>query len=129
MRSTRRTTKRRMFAVFAVALLTLLVGRAAMASNSVTTSSTGYGTGTVSGATVQSVSYTLSADGTTITGARLALVGDLTGRAIAVGFNAASLTTCVNGAYVPAANLTTVTCTGLSQNNNAALTLAVSVNQ
>jgi hypothetical protein len=58
--------------VLAVTALVPLIGRAALASNSVSATTGGYGTGT----TVQNVSYTFSADGATITGATLTLTGD-----------------------------------------------------
>lgn len=120
---------RRIPAAIAVSALLLLAGRAAMASNTVGSSVSGFGTGTVSGATVQNVTYALSADGVTITGATLTLVGDLSGKVVAAGFNAAALTTCTVGAYIAGANTTSATCAGLSQNNAAATTLAVSVRQ
>lgn len=113
----------------AVAAVALFAGRAALASNNVGSSSSGYGTGTVSGATVQEVSYNLSPDGGTITGATLTLSGDLTGKSVSAGFNSAALTSCAMGLYVASSNTTTATCTGLSQNNATAGTLAVAVHQ
>ncbi|OLF08587.1 hypothetical protein [Actinophytocola xanthii] len=129
MKSRKAVAVRRVLPVLAVAVLVLLIGRAALASNSVGTTVGGYGTGTVSGATVQNVSYTFSADGTTITGASLSLTGDLTGKVVAAGFNSAALSTCVTGTYTAATNITTASCSGFAQNTAAAGTLAVAVRQ
>jgi len=120
---------RRVLPVLAVTALVLLIGRAALASNSVSASTGGYGTGAVSGATVQNVSYTFSSDGTTITGATLTLTGDLTGKVVSAGFNSTALTTCVTGTYASGANNTPVTCSGFAQNTATAGTLAVAVRQ
>jgi len=120
---------RRVLPVLAVTALVLIVGRAALASNSVGASTGGYGTGTVSGATVQNVSYTFSADGTTITAATLTLTGDLTGKVVSAGFNTSALTTCVTGTYASGANNTPVTCSGFAQNTASAGTIAVAVHQ
>jgi hypothetical protein len=115
--------------IAAVTVLVLLVGRAALASNSVGATVGGYGTGTVSGATVQNVSYTFSSDGTTISGATLTLAGDLTGKVVSAGFNSTALTTCVTGTYVSGANTTPATCSGYAQSTSTAGTLAVAVRQ
>ena len=120
---------RRVLPVLAVTALVLLIGRAALASNSVSASTGGYGTGTVSGATVQNVSFTFSADGTTITGATLTLTGNQTGKIVSAGFNTSALTTCLTGSYATGANTTTATCTGFAQNTATAGTIAVAVRQ
>jgi len=125
----KKSTRQRIIIASAATFLLLMAGRAAMASNSVGASTGGYGTGTVSGATVQNVSYSLSPDGTTITGASLTLAGDLTGKTISVGFNSAALINCAVGPYLASANTTSAICAGLAQNNATAGTLAVAVHQ
>ena len=129
MRSRNARVLRRVLPIAAVTVLVLLVGRAALASNSVGATVGGYGTGTVSGATVQNVSFTFSADGATITGAALTLTGDLTGKVVSAGFNSAALTTCVTGTYASGPNTTPATCGGFAQNTATAGTLAISVRQ
>ncbi len=109
--------------------LVVVAGQAALASNTIPGSVSGYGNAAVSGATAQSVSYTLSADGTTITGASIVLAGDMTGKTVAAGFNTAALSTCTLGTYNATAATTTATCSGLAQSNAAATTLAVAVHQ
>src|SRR5689334_11464430 len=104
------TSRRRVPALIGAAALVLIIGKAAMASNTVPGTGSGYGSGAVSGATVQNVSYTVSADGTTITGASLTVVGDLTGKIASIGFNSGALSNCVVGAYTAASNTTAVTC-------------------
>jgi hypothetical protein len=120
---------RRVLPVLAVTALVLLIGRAALASNSVSASTGGYGTGTVSGATVQNVSFTFSADGATITGATLTLAGDLTGKVVSAGFNSNALTTCVTGAYASGTDTTPATCSGFAQATASAGTISVAVRQ
>jgi len=121
--------RRRIPAVIGTAALVLIIGRAAMASNTVPSTGSGYGAGSVSGATVQNVSYTVSPDGTTITAATLTVLGDLTGKSVSVGFNGGNVSSCVVGSYSISGNSTSATCSGLSQSNASALTLAVSVHQ
>lgn len=129
MRSQKNSTRKRVVIVAASAFLLLMAGRAAMASNTVGASTGGYGSAAVSGTTVQSVSYTLSPDGTMITGAALSLVGDLTGKTVSVGFNRHALADCAVGSYTAASNTTSAVCTGLTQYNTTAGTLAVAVHQ
>lgn len=129
MKSRKARVLARILPVVATAILVLLIGRAALASNSVGSTVGGYGSGTVSGATVQNVSYTFTADGQTITGATLTLTGDLTGKVVSAGFNSAALTTCTTGAYTANGNSTQATCAGFAQNTAAAGTLAVAVRQ
>ncbi len=91
-------------------------GAAFTASNTVPNTTAGYGTSTITGATASKIVYTLSADGTQITGATLdlhtATTADLTsGYTVQAGFNGPgnTLTTCtvdtsVTGGAHPGSN-------------------------
>jgi hypothetical protein len=103
----RRNTKK-MIAGLAVIGALAGGGTAFTASNTVPASVAGYGTSTISGATVDSLSYTRSADGATITGEALVLSGNQTGRTVEAAFGANDLTACVVGTY--SASSTPVTC-------------------
>jgi hypothetical protein len=109
------------------ASLIAFIGVASTASNTVAGSTAGYGTNTISGATASSVSYTLSADGTTIVGASIVFAGNLTGKTVTAGFNAAALGSCTLAAYDGTALTTTATCSGLSQTTAGASSLAIAV--
>jgi hypothetical protein len=96
----------------------------------------GYGTTTVSGGTVVSTAYTLSADGTTITTATIVLAGDLTGGStdangatpsiVSIGFNGGNVTACGAGTYD--ATNTTFVCSGLTQSTSGLTQTAIVVN-
>lgn len=96
----------------AVAVVALMGGNAFTASNTfnadATVESTGYGETVVSGATVNSLSYTLSAAGDNVDSVTLVLAGDTTLSAVSIGFNDGSTTSCGNGAF--AVDETTYTC-------------------
>ena len=124
-----RVNKRRILVMIASAGLVLLAGEAAMAANTIPSSVGGYGNATVSGATAQSISYTLSADGATITGATIVFVGNLTGKAVSAGFNSAALVGCAVGSYNAGSSTTAAQCTGLAQSTAGAASLAVAVYQ
>ena len=111
----------------AVGVLVAAVAHAVTASNTITSSTAGYGSAAISGATANSVGYTLSADGSTITAAAVVFAGDLTGKTVSAGFDAAALSACTLGAYNSGASTTTATCSGLTQSTSAASTLAVAV--
>ena len=119
------TTMAKAAAGLGTAMLLVVVAQASTASNTISSSTAGYGTGAVSGATANSVSYTLSADGSTIIAATVVFAGDLTGKAVSAGFNANNLSSCTLGAY--SGGTTTATCSGLSQSTATATTLAVAV--
>lgn len=121
---------RRSAVVVLVALgaLTVTVGSASTSSNTVPNTTAGYGSSTVSGATVTSIDYNLSADGTQITSADLVLVGDLTGKTIAANFNGAALVTCTFGGYTPGApGSSAATCSGFTQSTATATSFNVAV--
>jgi hypothetical protein len=117
--------KRTLGALAAAGVLAVAIGSASTASNTVAASTAGYGTSTISGANATSLTYTLSADGTTITGADLVFTGDLTGKVVKAGFGTADLTTCTVGTY--ASPNTPVTCAGFTQLTSAASVFNVAV--
>jgi hypothetical protein len=119
--------KAKVAAVLGAFILLTATTQASTASNTITSSTAGYGTGAISGATANSTSYTLSADGSTITAATIVFAGDLTGKTVTAGFNAAALSACSLAAYNAGGNTTTATCNGLSQSTSTAATLAVAV--
>ncbi len=114
-----------------VGAIALAAGSASTASNTVPNSVAGYGTSTISGATATSLDYTLSADGSQITGANLVFQGDQTGRTISAGFGSDALRSCTVGTYTPgllgAQGTTSVTCSGFSQSTAASSTFNVAV--
>jgi hypothetical protein len=117
--------KRTLGALAAAGVLAVAIGSASTASNTVAASTAGYGTSTITGANATSVKYTLSADGTTITGADLVFTGDLTGKVVKAGFGTDDLTTCTVGAYADPS--TSVSCTGFSQLTSGASVFNVAV--
>ena len=92
----------------------------------------GYDTATVSGATVTSLHYVLSADGTTIDSVVLTMQGDESAHVVKLGFNGGALTTCsqtVAAVYTPGSpGSTVVTCDGYPvQTTKLATDVAVAV--
>jgi hypothetical protein len=109
-------------------------GAAFTAANTVPDTIAGYGTSTISGATVDSIQYTTNGDGTQITDAALTLPGDLTATAtepaktVRAGFGTDALATCTLVDYnVTKALATTYTCTGFTQDTAASATFNVVV--
>jgi hypothetical protein len=129
MRHKRYLRRRYYLPVLGVLALGLLAGRAAMASNTVPTSTSGYGAATVTGATATNISYVMSPDGTTITSVSLTFAGDLTGRVVGAGFDGASLSPCTVGSYNWSTNSTPASCLNLAQSVTNAVSLAVAVHQ
>lgn len=108
-----RTTKLVLAAGAAVAVAS--AQGALTAGNTIASSTAGYGTSTISGATATSVTYGLSADGTQINSATVVLSGDMTGRTVKAGFGTDALTACTLAAYVTGTpGSTTATCSGYS---------------
>lgn len=101
------------------------------ASNTVPTSTAGYGSATVSGAVATDISYTTSADGATISDATVTFQGDQTGNLVKAGFNSAAQRDCTVGSFVPGLlgepGSTTTTCSGFSQPTADATTFTVTV--
>ncbi len=101
-------------------------GAAVTASNTLPSTTAGYGTSTVSGAVATSIVFTLNADGTQITQADLVFTGDLTsGRAVSAAFGSDSLTTCTIGSYDGSS--TAVSCSGFTQATDTATAFHVAV--
>lgn len=84
-------------------------GSAFTASNTIPNTTMGFGTSHITGATATALTYTRSADGTTITAATIVFTGDLTANTVEAGFNTNALDTCATGTF--AAGSTTVVCT------------------
>lgn len=102
-------------------------GAAFTASETVPTNLAGYGTTTVSGATLNSLNYDLSADGTTITTANLVFAQDLTGDSVGISFGSGNLASCTIGTYDSGTGTTPVTCSGLSQETDTADNVDIAV--
>lgn len=131
--------RKRLIAAVAV-IAALAAGGAAFTDsilgNPVTNGTTaGYGTMSVSGATVSDVNYTLSAAGTSITEVNFTFTGNLEGDTLELGFDNANLAQCAHtgitsgvipsGAY-DGTTSTTVTC-DVSETTTAATSLQVAV--
>jgi hypothetical protein len=84
-------------------------GAAFTASNTIPDTVMGFGTSNITGASATSLTYTRSADGSTITAATLVFTGDIHTNTVEAGFNANALDTCAAGSF--AAGSTTVVCT------------------
>jgi hypothetical protein len=102
-------------------------GAAFTASNTVAGSVAGYGTSSITGATVTSIKYTLNSDGTQIASAALVFDGDQHSQTVQAGFGTDALTTCTVGAYDSVADTTPASCTGYTQNTAASATFNVAV--
>lgn len=88
--------------IFAGAVLVAAVaagGSAFTASNTVPNATVGYGTNTVSGATVNSIAYNTNAAGDNVNSVSLVLAGNTTGSAVSIGFNGGATTSCGTGTY------------------------------
>ncbi|HEX3615833.1 MAG TPA: hypothetical protein VHU61_04820 [Solirubrobacteraceae bacterium] len=103
-------------------------GAAFTDSNTVPDTTAGYGTATVSGGTVDSLSYTLSTDGTSLTQATVVFDGDTTGDTASIAFNAPNtdLQTCDAGTLDSNSN-TTYTCplTGITTADETSVQIAL----
>jgi hypothetical protein len=69
---------------------------------------TGYGSTSVTGATINSLHYNLNASGDNVDSVTLVLAGDTTSSAVSIGFNGGSTTSCGTGTFASAA--TSYTC-------------------
>jgi hypothetical protein len=113
--------------VLAVAVIGAIAagGVAFTEANTVPNSVAGYKTTTVSGATVDTINYTLSADGTDITAVKLTFSSpaDLTDPAmqVKIGFNGNAMTDCA------VSSATVADCTGLTEDTEGAQSLEVAV--
>jgi hypothetical protein len=113
----------------AVVALGLSAGGAFTASNTMTAGdqTAGFGTVTVSGATVDTIDYKQNAEGTQIESATVVFTGDQTGKTVKVGFGAVADKSCTLAAYDGAALTTTATCSTLAQDISGAASFNVSV--
>jgi hypothetical protein len=101
-------------------------GAAFTASNTIPDTTMGFGTSNITGATATSLTYTRSADGSTITAATLVFTGNLSTNTVQAGFNTNALEDCAAGSF--AAGNTTVVCTFATPEPTAgATTLNVAV--
>jgi hypothetical protein len=138
--------KKRLVAAVAVIGALAAGGAAYTASNTIPDSTAGYGTSNITGATAQDMSYKLSADGQTITGATLVFKGDLwdgnvdpanpTAYSVQAGFGSDNLTACTVAPYVGGTDTTTAYCgdadtshvsTAFNQSTKTSLTFNVAV--
>jgi hypothetical protein len=101
-------------------------GAAFTASNTVSASVAGYGTSSISGATATDVHYTLSADGTQITTAKITFTGDLSADTVQAGFETNNLTTCSAPVY-DGTTSSTSTCSGYTEPTDTSATFHVAV--
>jgi hypothetical protein len=131
----KRKSKRLLVALALIAVLAA-GGAAFTAANTVPNTTAGYGTSTITGATASKIVYTLSSDGTQITGAKIdlhtATASDLTsGYTVQAGFNSSNLTTCsVNtsfGTNGTDGTNTEFTCSGYTQSTSGATSFNVAV--
>jgi hypothetical protein len=101
-------------------------GAAFTAGNVIPDTVMGFGTSNITGATATSLTYTRSADGSTITDATLVFTGDIHLKMVQAGFNTNALENCAAGTY--ASPSTTVVCTfGTPQPTASATTFNVAV--
>ena len=98
-----------------IAAAVALAGAVAAGGSAFTNSNTqaasqvvGYGSTTISGATVSSMDYNLNASGDNVDSVTLVLAGDTTGSAVSIGFNGGATTSCGTGTFATGA--TTYTC-------------------
>jgi hypothetical protein len=120
--------RKRLFAFAVVAAGVIAAGESALAdSNSLPTTTTiGFGSTVISGATVYSIIYNPNAQGTQITSTTIQLTGNyMTGYIIKAGFGTETLTTCTATAYDNVH--TTVGCTGYTQSTLTATSYQVLV--
>lgn len=117
----------RKMVALAVVVGALAAGGAAFtASNTIADSTAGYGTSHITGATATDVKYTLSADGTQITGATITFTGNLSNDTVQAGFETSSLTTCSAPAY-DGTTSSTSTCSGFTESTSTSSTFNVAV--
>ena len=100
-------------------------GSAFTASSGVPPTTLGYGSNTVSGATVNSIVYNTNATGDNVDSVSLVLVGDTTGKAVSIGFDGDPMTVCTAGDFD--GTNTPYTCNGLTQSTETLTSTAVLV--
>lgn len=120
-----RITRRLVLAVVLVGALAA-GGAAFTASNSLPATTAGYGSSSITGATATDIAYTLSADGTQITGATITFTGDLSNDTVKAGFENNNLTTCSAPTY-DGTSKSTSTCSGFTESTASSSTFNVAV--
>jgi hypothetical protein len=86
-------------------------GAAFTASNTVPSSVAGYGSASVTGGTVTSLTYGLSTDGSDIDTATVVWTGDTSADSTVIGFNGDATQDCASGTYDIGSGDTTFVCT------------------
>lgn len=102
-------------------------GAAFTASNTVASSTAGYGTSHITGATATDIKYTLSSDGTQINSALITFSGDLSNDTVQAGFESSALTTCSAPTYTSSSDSSTSTCSGYTESTASSATFNVAV--
>jgi hypothetical protein len=98
----------KLIGALAIAGIAAAGGTAFTNSNTQATSQVvGYGSTTISGATVTSMAYNLNPAGDNVNTVTLVLGGDTTGSAVSIGFNGGQTTSCGTGVF---STNTTYTC-------------------
>lgn len=113
--------------------LALAAGSAFTNSNSMPSAPTvGYGTTTVSGATVDSLAYNLDPTGADVASVALVLAGDTTGSSVSLSYNGGNSFTCGTGSATTTGTITTsytcLTPSGTTQATSGLTSTAVVVN-
>jgi hypothetical protein len=107
-------------------------GSAYTASNTVPDATVGYGTNTVSGGTVNAITYNANATGDNIDTVTLVMAGDTTSSAVSIGFNGNATTSCGTGTFSSTNSETTYTCdnggVNFTQSTSSLTSTAVLVN-
>lgn len=87
----------------------------------------GFSSANVTGGTVESLSYTLSGDGTTVDSATIVFLGDTRTDSASIGFGGATQAPCTTGTTLDGAGNTTYTCTlsGVTTANVATVQVAL----
>jgi hypothetical protein len=99
----------KLIGALAIAGIAAAGGTAFTASNTMPTPKVvGYGSTTVSGASVNSIAYVLNTAGDNVDGVTLVLNGDTTGSVVSIGFNGDPITSCGTG--TPGTSITTYHC-------------------
>ena len=106
-------SKRRIFAALGVAGLVAAGSSALTAGITVPADDVGYGSATISGATIVSLVYNLNATGDNVDSITLVLSGDTSASVASIGFNGGAVVACQAGAFVVN---TTYTCDNATAN-------------
>jgi hypothetical protein len=120
--------RRRAVAVVAVLLAAAAAGAGQLAftaGNSLPSTTGGYGSTDVTGATATSITYTTNPTGQSLTGANITMTGNMSGKLIRAGFDSDPLSMCQVGPFNGTS--TQVTCNGYGHTTSGALAFHVVV--